>query len=56
MGDEDCILPSKLQAALQEVLESREEMLERSKEDRKGGQYVHLARVWTDEHTKATPF
>ncbi|MCI4380626.1 hypothetical protein PGIGA_G00242160 [Pangasianodon gigas] len=36
MGDEDCILPSKLQAALQEVLESREEMLEHSKEDRKG--------------------
>ncbi|XP_053481585.1 DENN domain-containing protein 2C [Ictalurus furcatus] len=35
MGDEDCILPSKLQAALQEVLESREEMLEHSKEDRK---------------------
>ncbi|TSO77773.1 DENN domain-containing protein 2C [Bagarius yarrelli] len=36
MGDEDCILPSKLQAALQEVLESREEMLEHSEEDRKG--------------------
>ncbi|KAM9474883.1 DENN domain-containing protein 2C [Clarias gariepinus] len=35
MGDEDCILPSKLQAALQEVLESREEMLEHCSEDRK---------------------
>ncbi|KAI5095311.1 DENN domain-containing protein 2C [Silurus meridionalis] len=36
MGDEDCILPSKLQAALQEVLDCREEMLEHSKNDRKG--------------------
>lgn len=30
LGDEDCILPSKLQAALQEVLEIREEILEHS--------------------------
>ncbi|XP_062855194.1 DENN domain-containing protein 2C isoform X2 [Trichomycterus rosablanca] len=34
MGDEDCILPSKLQAALQEVLESREEILELGEEER----------------------
>lgn len=45
MGDEDCILPSKLQAALQEVLESREEMLDHSEEDRKEGQGSHLASV-----------
>ncbi|KAL7828847.1 hypothetical protein SRHO_G00324810 [Serrasalmus rhombeus] len=36
LGDEDCILPSKLQAALQEVLENREEMLEHSDDYRRG--------------------
>ncbi|XP_066500170.1 DENN domain-containing protein 2C [Hoplias malabaricus] len=36
LGDEDCILPNKLQAALQEVLENREEILEQSKDDRRG--------------------
>ncbi|KAG9270013.1 DENN domain-containing protein 2C [Astyanax mexicanus] len=36
LGDEDCILPSKLQAALQEVLENREEILEHSEDDRRG--------------------
>lgn len=27
LGDEDCILPSKLQAALQQILEEREDIL-----------------------------
>ncbi|XP_043102702.1 DENN domain-containing protein 2C [Puntigrus tetrazona] len=36
LGDEDCILPRKLQAALQEILETREEILEQSTRDRKG--------------------
>ncbi|XP_051524569.1 DENN domain-containing protein 2C-like isoform X1 [Myxocyprinus asiaticus] len=36
LGDEDCILPSKLQAALQEILENREEILEQTARDRKG--------------------
>ncbi|KAK2898292.1 hypothetical protein Q8A67_009710 [Cirrhinus molitorella] len=36
LGDEDCILPRKLQAALQEILENREEILEQSTRDRKG--------------------
>ncbi|XP_026865792.2 DENN domain-containing protein 2C [Electrophorus electricus] len=35
LGDEDCILPSKLQAALQEVLESRQEMLQDREEGRR---------------------
>uniref|UniRef100_A0A673L3V7 DENN domain-containing protein 2C-like n=1 Tax=Sinocyclocheilus rhinocerous TaxID=307959 RepID=A0A673L3V7_9TELE len=33
---EDCILPRKLQAALQEILENREEILEQNTRDRKG--------------------
>ncbi|KAF4110250.1 DENN domain-containing protein 2C [Onychostoma macrolepis] len=36
LGDEDCILPRKLQAALQEILENREEILEQNTRDRKG--------------------
>ncbi|XP_051949739.1 DENN domain-containing protein 2C [Xyrauchen texanus] len=36
LGDEDCILPSKLQAALQEIVENREEILEQTSRDRKG--------------------
>lgn len=36
LGDEDCILPSKLQAALQEILENREEILEQNRRDRRG--------------------
>ncbi|XP_072537556.1 DENN domain-containing protein 2C [Salminus brasiliensis] len=36
LGDEDCILPSKLQAALQEVLENREEILEHGEDDKRG--------------------
>ncbi|RXN12415.1 DENN domain-containing 2C-like protein [Labeo rohita] len=36
LGDEDCILPRKLQAALQEILENREEILEQCTGDRKG--------------------
>lgn len=37
LGDEDCILPRKLQAALQEILENREEILEQNTRDREGG-------------------
>ncbi|XP_061623370.1 DENN domain-containing protein 2C isoform X1 [Phyllopteryx taeniolatus] len=33
LGDEDCILPSKLQAALQQILEEREDILERDDGD-----------------------
>ncbi|XP_077079742.1 DENN domain-containing protein 2C [Siphateles boraxobius] len=36
LGDEDCILPRKLQAALQEILENREEILEQNTRDRNG--------------------
>uniref|UniRef100_A0A3Q1F556 DENN/MADD domain containing 2C n=1 Tax=Acanthochromis polyacanthus TaxID=80966 RepID=A0A3Q1F556_9TELE len=37
MGDEDCILPSKLQAALQQILEEREEILRQDNGDTSGG-------------------
>ncbi|XP_061592730.1 DENN domain-containing protein 2C isoform X3 [Cololabis saira] len=33
LGDEDCILPSKLQAALQQILEEREEILRQNNSD-----------------------
>ncbi|XP_016401973.1 DENN domain-containing protein 2C-like [Sinocyclocheilus rhinocerous] len=36
LGDEDCILPRKLQAALQEILDNREEILEQNTRDRNG--------------------
>nr|XP_040049806.1 DENN domain-containing protein 2C isoform X1 [Gasterosteus aculeatus aculeatus] len=41
LGDEDCILPSKLQAALQQILEEREDIL--AQEDRGGDQQVDLS-------------
>lgn len=56
MGDEDCILPSKLQAALQEVLESREEMLEHCSEDRKEGQRAYICLNRRTYCTKAMSF
>uniref|UniRef100_A0A9J8A3Z7 DENN domain containing 2C n=2 Tax=Cyprinus carpio TaxID=7962 RepID=A0A9J8A3Z7_CYPCA len=48
LGDEDCILPGKLQAALQEILENREEILEQNTRDRKGdlNTLVSEAFVW----------
>uniref|UniRef100_A0A671PQ95 DENN domain-containing protein 2C-like n=1 Tax=Sinocyclocheilus anshuiensis TaxID=1608454 RepID=A0A671PQ95_9TELE len=48
LGDEDCILPRKLQAALQEILENREEILEQNTRDRKGdlSTLVSEAFVW----------
>ncbi|XP_056628917.1 DENN domain-containing protein 2C [Triplophysa dalaica] len=33
LGDEDCIIPRKLQAALQEILENRQEMLDQTTRD-----------------------
>lgn len=39
LGDEDCILPSKLQAALQQILEEREEILSQEDGDKCGGWY-----------------
>ncbi|XP_074538284.1 DENN domain-containing protein 2C isoform X2 [Halichoeres trimaculatus] len=43
LGDEDCILPSKLQAALQQILEEREEILRQDDGDRYGGQQADLS-------------
>ncbi|KAM9855656.1 DENN domain-containing protein 2C isoform 2-T3 [Aulostomus maculatus] len=43
LGDEDCILPSKLQAALQQILEEREDILRPSDGDSSGGQHVDLS-------------
>lgn len=37
LGDEDCILPSKLQAALQQILEEREDMLRQEDGEQSGG-------------------
>ncbi|GLD45721.1 DENN domain-containing protein 2C [Lates japonicus] len=43
LGDEDCILPSKLQAALQQILEEREEILRQEDGDRCGDQQADLS-------------
>ncbi|KAG7519749.1 hypothetical protein JOB18_015365 [Solea senegalensis] len=43
LGDEDCILPSKLQAALQQILEERDVILGQEDEDRCGGQPADLS-------------
>ncbi|XP_029974728.1 DENN domain-containing protein 2C [Salarias fasciatus] len=43
LGDEDCILPSKLQAALQQILEEREEILRQDAADAYGGQPADLS-------------
>ncbi|XP_061656560.1 DENN domain-containing protein 2C isoform X2 [Syngnathoides biaculeatus] len=42
LGDEDCILPSKLQAALQQILEERQDILEQEDGDTSEGQPVDL--------------
>ncbi|XP_026189379.1 DENN domain-containing protein 2C isoform X3 [Mastacembelus armatus] len=43
LGDEDCILPSKLQAALQQILEEREDILRQEDGDRYGGHSADLS-------------
>ncbi|XP_070824524.1 DENN domain-containing protein 2C isoform X2 [Chaetodon trifascialis] len=43
LGDEDCILPSKLQAALQQILEEREGILSQEDGDRCGGHQADLS-------------
>ncbi|KAM8754933.1 DENN domain-containing protein 2C isoform 2-T2 [Acanthopagrus schlegelii] len=43
LGDEDCILPSKLQAALQQILEEREDILRQENGDRCEGQQADLS-------------
>ncbi|XP_078144504.1 DENN domain-containing protein 2C isoform X2 [Centroberyx gerrardi] len=43
LGDEDCILPSKLQAALQQILEEREDILRQEEGDGSGGQQAELS-------------
>ncbi|XP_028308515.1 DENN domain-containing protein 2C isoform X2 [Gouania willdenowi] len=43
LGDEDCILPHKLQAALQQILEEREEILRQDHGDEAEGQQADLS-------------
>ncbi|XP_028264748.1 DENN domain-containing protein 2C [Parambassis ranga] len=43
LGDEDCILPSKLQAALQQILEEREDILRQDNGESCGGQQAELS-------------
>ncbi|XP_029912176.1 DENN domain-containing protein 2C isoform X2 [Myripristis murdjan] len=43
LGDEDCILPSKLQAALQQILEERDDLLRQEDADSSGGQQAELS-------------
>uniref|UniRef100_A0A3B5KAR0 DENN domain containing 2C n=1 Tax=Takifugu rubripes TaxID=31033 RepID=A0A3B5KAR0_TAKRU len=43
LGDEDCILPSKLQAALQQILEEREDILNQVDGDGSEGQQADLS-------------
>ncbi|KAM9751121.1 DENN domain-containing protein 2C isoform 1-T1 [Menidia menidia] len=43
LGDEDCILPSKLQAALQQILEEREDILRQDTADTCGGPQADLS-------------
>ncbi|XP_063064759.1 DENN domain-containing protein 2C [Engraulis encrasicolus] len=43
LGDEDCILPSKLQAALHEILEGREQLLSQEEADRSTGEECDLS-------------
>lgn len=40
LGDEDCILPSKLQAALQQILEEREDILNHVDGDESEGVWI----------------
>ncbi|CAI5646752.1 unnamed protein product [Oreochromis niloticus] len=43
LGDEDCILPSKLQAALQQILEEREDILREENGNTCGDQQIDLS-------------
>ncbi|XP_029290819.1 DENN domain-containing protein 2C isoform X2 [Cottoperca gobio] len=43
LGDEDCILPSKLQAALQQILEEREDILRQEDGEGRGGKQADLS-------------
>ncbi|KAM8864018.1 DENN domain-containing protein 2C isoform 2-T2 [Spinachia spinachia] len=48
LGDEDCILPSKLQAALQQILEEREDILAQEDRHRGGDQQVDLSSLMSE--------
>lgn len=48
LGDEDCILPSKLQAALQQILEDREDILRQNNGDACGDQQVDLSALLSE--------
>ncbi|XP_034552138.1 DENN domain-containing protein 2C isoform X2 [Notolabrus celidotus] len=48
LGDEDCILPSKLQAALLQILEEREEILRQDDGDRYGGLQADLSSLMSE--------
>ncbi|XP_044206777.1 DENN domain-containing protein 2C isoform X2 [Thunnus albacares] len=48
LGDEDCILPSKLQAALQQILEEREDILRQEDGDRSGDQPADLSSLLSE--------
>ncbi|XP_059189750.1 DENN domain-containing protein 2C isoform X2 [Centropristis striata] len=48
LGDEDCILPSKLQAALQQILEEREDILRQEAGDSCGGLQADLSSLLSE--------
>ncbi|XP_043973529.1 DENN domain-containing protein 2C isoform X2 [Gambusia affinis] len=48
LGDEDCILPSKLQAALQQVLEDREDILRQDSRDACGERPADLSALLSE--------
>ncbi|XP_034731499.1 DENN domain-containing protein 2C isoform X1 [Etheostoma cragini] len=48
LGDEDCILPSKLQAALQQILEERDDILREKDGDSCGGQQANLSSLLSE--------
>ncbi|KAF1390818.1 hypothetical protein PFLUV_G00061990 [Perca fluviatilis] len=48
LGDEDCILPSKLQAALQQILEERDDILREKDRDSCGGQQANLSSLLSE--------
>uniref|UniRef100_A0A8D0DER1 DENN domain containing 2C n=1 Tax=Sander lucioperca TaxID=283035 RepID=A0A8D0DER1_SANLU len=48
LGDEDCILPSKLQAALQQILEERDDILREKDGDSCGDQQANLSSLLSE--------
>ncbi|XP_029362799.1 DENN domain-containing protein 2C [Echeneis naucrates] len=52
LGDEDCILPSKLQAALQQVLEEREDILRQEDGGRCGDQQANLSSLLSESFVR----